>query len=119
MAYVVTTASTVGCGHLPGAGNVRAAGSAKLRIGGHPVLRKTELVGSAVTVCGTTESSSPPFVKCLTVKSVTTGEALKLKAGGDPVLLDTLGGTTDGTVSGTTPQTALFAVAGQARLRAS
>jgi hypothetical protein len=52
------------------------------------------------------------------VASVITGEAIKLKVSGSPVMLETVTGTTSGVVAGVTPQTLLSAMAGQTKLTA-
>jgi len=118
MAGVLTTGSTVGCGH---GGTVSTSGAAKLKVSGNPVLLKTGIAGQAVSGCKTplvVPPPPPPSSPCHTVASVITGEATKLKVNGSPVMLDTLTGTTDGVVAGVTPQTLLFATAAQTRLEA-
>jgi|GEM_PF-1146768 len=122
MPNVLTTASNVNCGHplaatqLPGA--VNTVSTAKLRVDGRPVLVKSGILLKTISKCGITGPNSTP---CSLVSGVTTGESLKLRAGGQPVMLDTLKGTTDGKLQGDvppTPQPKLAATAGQAKLQA-
>ena len=118
MAKVLTTASQVLCGPAgPPAspvhgGAVTVQSTAKLTVAGNPVLVKSG-VGPTVSGCKTpvTPGGNKP---CTAVSSVTTGEATKLQAGGQPVMLDTLGGTTDGN-----PVGPLGADASQDKLTAS
>jgi hypothetical protein len=119
MAGVLTTASNVTCGH---SGSVNTSSSAKLTVGGKSVLLKSSIEGKTVGSCSTQPSTdpsgAPQDVKCLTVSGVTAGEATKLTAGGSPVVLDTLAGSTDGMVAKTTPQQLLSATADQGKLSA-
>lgn len=102
--------STVKCGHDPG--KVVTSPSPKLKVSGQPVLVKLGILLKPVGGCSTalTASTKP----CSSVLSVITGEALKLKVGGMPVMLDTISGTTDGLPPGTVPATA-----GQTKLKAT
>ena len=100
MPGVLTTDSTVLCGHL---GAVAKPSTEKLKVNGFSVLLKSSLIGSGVTNCGTTGSGTK---KCEKVMSVVTGESIKLKAGGSPVMLDTLRGKTEGNPIGNLPATA-------------
>jgi hypothetical protein len=54
---------------------------------------------------------------CAKVMNVTAGEATKLTANGKPVMLESMKGTTDGTIS-TTPQALVTASAEQSILTA-
>jgi hypothetical protein len=110
---VLTEASAVSCGHGPG--QVQTASDAKLSVSGSAVLVQTSVVGKQVALCGTPPATSPTSTPCATVQTAT-GQASKLTANGAPVLLETLTGTTDGVVSGTTPQALLSATAGQTKL---
>ena len=96
MPSVLTTASTVGCGHDPG--QVATSSSAKLTVAGAPVLVQTSIVGRTVSACSTTPSNTTK--KCTTVTSVAAGLAQKLTAGGAPVALATVQGLTDGVPPG-------------------
>jgi hypothetical protein len=117
MADVLTTSSTVGCGH--GSSEVATSSTAKLKVEGSPVLLKSSIENQSVKpgTCATPISQTSK--KCTTVKSVTAGEATKLKAGGAAAMLATLKGSTDGMVGGTTPQLLLKATANQSKLTAS
>lgn len=119
MAGVLTTASRVECGH---SGSVATTSSAKLTVGGSPVLiHPSSINGKSVAGCATlpsSDSSGPIDVTCTSVSSVTAGAASKLTSGGQPVTLDTLAGATDGLV-GKTPNPALGSPdAGQDKLTA-
>jgi hypothetical protein len=106
------------CGH---GGTLTTTGAPKLKVAGNPVLQKTGIMGQSVSGCITPIAPpppGPPSSPCHTVASVITGEATKLKVSGSPVMLETLTGTTDGVVAGTTPQTLLSATAGQTKLTA-
>lgn len=106
MAKVLTMGSSVKCGLDPSGvnhgGNVALSSAAKLTINGRPVLLKSS-IGPTVSGCKTPASNS---TKACTSATVDTGEATKLKAGGSPVMLDTLAGKTDGNPAGTVPATA-------------
>jgi hypothetical protein len=117
---VLTTTSTVGCGHLPpppGSGVVQVQSTAKLRVAGAPVLLLGSIANKPLVplTCGIVVSQTN--VKCTKVAAVTAGTATKLTVGGQPVVLDTtLKGSTDGTLGGVTPQLLLAAVANQTKL---
>lgn len=109
MGAVLTLSSTVQCGH---AGTVGVSGSALLTVGSSAVLTPDGVATKAVAGCTTAPSS--PTKPCTTVLSVLpSSQAIKLTAGGMPVLLDSLAGATDGMPPGT-----LMAVAGQTKLSA-
>jgi hypothetical protein len=113
MTAVVTAASLVACGH---GGKVATVGTPKLTVGGSPVLVASGVAGMTVTGCGTpTVTTTPPSSPCTTVLTVTTPTSLatKLFVDGDPVVTAALAGTTNGVVSGTTPQTLLSATVTQ------
>jgi hypothetical protein len=118
MPNVLTVNSTVGCGHPPpppGSGVVQVRGEAKLRVAGGSVLLLAGVNGRPVSsACGIQPATG--FVKCTQVNSVSGGLATKLTVGSLPVVLSTLTGGTNGTVSGT-PQVLLAAVANQDKLR--
>ena len=120
MPRVLTAASRVDCGH---GGAVAVTGEPKLRVGGSPVLLRAGIQGKAVgATCALTDtadaSGTPTTLKCRAVTSVSAGEAIKLKAGGAPVMLDTLAGGTDGMATKGVLETKLTG-AGQTKLRAS
>jgi hypothetical protein len=97
MPAVLTTASTVGCGHDPG--SVATSSSAKLTVAGAPALVAASIVGKTVSGCSTPQTGSNKL--CTSVTGVTSGLAGKLTAGGAPVVLSTLVGATDGAPPGT------------------
>ncbi len=109
MAKVLTTASTVVCGH---GGTATVSSSAKLTVQGQKVLLAdgppswTIAVGCSQT---NTNNSEKP---CTKIASVTAGKSSKLTVGGVKVLLDSLGGVTDGAPKNTD----LSATAGQNKL---
>lgn len=118
MANVVTTASTVSCGHAvpPKQGTVTLTSSAKLKIGDDAVV--LGIAAADVADCGTVNDAPHGNVPCLKA-TATTGSATKLRVGDQPVLLDTLSGTTTGTVGSVTPQTLLAWKSGPTKLQAS
>jgi len=118
---VLTTQSTVSCGHKPG--NVLVTSTAKLRVAHAPVLVEPGIRDQLLPPpgpplgCSTPVVATPVSAPCKKVVSVApTSLATKLKSNGSLVVLDTLTGTTDGTVSGTTPQPLLNATANQSKL---
>ena len=114
MAEVLTTGSTVDCGHT---GTVSTSGASKLKVAGNAVLLEDGVSGKSVSACVTQNVTNTGMKQCTTVTSVTMGKATKLKVGGAPVLLSSLKGATDGTVGGS-PQMLLKATAGQTKLKA-
>ncbi len=105
MAKSLTTASKVVCGHQ---GTLTLTSNSKLKVSGSPVATKA---GPGVSGCQTANSSNTK--KCTTASTVG-GAAGKLKVQGSPVILDTVGGSTDGNPPGT-----VTATANQNKLRAS
>ncbi|UOB15375.1 hypothetical protein MQE23_42895 [Streptomyces sp. HP-A2021] len=93
MGLVLTTASTVTCGHTPPQsvvppppgvpGLIKASSSKKLKVKDNSVLVRASLQGLTVQNC-----PLDPSVSCKQTVTLVTGESLKLKVGGDPVLLD-------------------------------
>jgi hypothetical protein len=120
MPNVLTTNSTVVCGHPAGGGGVvQVQSQAKLTVAGASVLVPDGIGAKSMsTLCGI---PLPPAAnkKCTKVISVSAGSATKLTVGGAPVVLQTLGGSTDGTLDGVTPQLLLAAVANQEKLRSA
>jgi|1185.fasta_scaffold483429_2 hypothetical protein len=92
---VLTTDSTVTCGHTP-SGAVALKSSAKLRVSGFPVLVSAGVGPAIGTGCVVTKQGD---VACTTVTAVATEKSTKLRAGGVPVVLDTLTGTTNGAIN--------------------
>jgi hypothetical protein len=116
MAGVLTTASTVDCGH---GGKVETSGSAKLTVGGKGVLLEAGVTGMRVSAaCSTQDKPDAGMKKCTVVQAVSAGAARKLTVDGKPVLLEGLQGATDGLVAGA-PQTLVSATAGQTKLAAT
>jgi hypothetical protein len=112
MPSVLTTLSNVTCGHPPGLAQVQS--QAKLAVGGGPVLLEAGIRSQRITACGTPLSTNS--IPCQLVSSVTAGLSTKLRAGGQPVVLQTLKGTTNGTVGNVSPQLLLAGVPNQAKL---
>lgn len=117
MANVLTTASTILCGH---GGTVAVSGSAKLTVGKKPVLLRSGIEGKGVSGCATQTNSQAGTVQCAKVMSVTGGEATKITVGKQRVMLDAgLAGTTVGDPPIASNPPALFsAQAGQQKLTA-
>ena len=117
MRKVLTTQSTVTCGHrLPPAkpGAVQVVSTAKLRLNRNPVLLGPSVVGMSVSLCATLPSQGN--APCTSVISVTNTPPPKLKVNGAPVLVESITGTTAGQVGGVTPQSELAATANQSKL---
>ncbi|MFI9155490.1 hypothetical protein [Streptomyces sp. NPDC053367] len=119
---VLTTASTITCGNgLPeGAlpppvtpGLVTITSTAVLKVDGHPVLRRADITSATAINC----LAPSPAKKCTRVMTVTAGESTKLRTGGLAVMLDSLVGTTDGTLS--PAPNGLGATGGQTTLRSA
>lgn len=112
MPNVLTTSSTITCPH---SGSVNVMGEEKLKIKGSKGLIKSGIEMKDINGCLNENSTSPPITKCSRVQMGTSGEATKLKVRGNPVILDTLTGMTDGKVSGVV-QSLLSANANQSKL---
>ncbi|AYV31636.1 hypothetical protein ACFWB1_36285 [Streptomyces goshikiensis] len=109
MGKVLTTASTVTCGHVPPPPPppdpppepppvpdlVKTSSTQKLKVEGKPVLVKSSLMGATIANCPNTVS---PLTPCTTVQTVSLGESGKLRSGGFPVMLDRISLTTNGSV---------------------
>jgi hypothetical protein len=101
MAYVLTAASSIGCGHPPG--KVGAGpGSPKLKVGGAMVLLTADVAGKPVTGC----TAAPLCAVSVLVNPPSL--AVKLKVGGQGVVLATLSGTTQSAGPPPTPTTYLL-----------
>lgn len=97
MAYVLSTDSTVSCGHSPG--EVATSSQAKLTVNGAAVLLADSISGKSVSGCPQSSSNTSP---CLHGGApLPSSLATKLTAGGAPVVLDALSGPTDGSPPGT------------------
>ncbi|MEU6885637.1 hypothetical protein ABZ918_10565 [Streptomyces viridosporus] len=108
MGNVLTTASTVPCGHpppppppvpggpppppLPVPGTFEVRSTAKLTVGGNPVLVEASIHDATISTCPNTVSPAKP---CTKVVAVTGGQSVKLRTDGAPVMLDHLAFTTD------------------------
>jgi hypothetical protein len=138
MPNVLTTASTVTCGHLAGnpTGKVKTNSSAKLKVNGNSVLLESSIDGQSISGCGIIpkndpSSGNPLDMPCTQVSivppipqlppgtppAITDGRSTKLKVGGKPVMLDTLKGQTNGMTGGSkSPLSDMSATAGQSKL---
>jgi len=139
MPNVLTTESTVTCGHLAGnpTGKVKTNSSAKLKVNGNSVLLESSIDGQSISGCGivlkndpssgnpldmpcTQVSVVPPPISKLpsgTPPAITDGRSTKLKVGGKPVMLGTLKGQTNGMTGGSkSPLSDMSATAGQSKL---
>jgi len=102
MAYVLTTASSVVCGHPPPSGKVTLGpGASKLKVASpaalSPVLLATDFIPGTVVNC---QFSTP----CVSVNQINpTSLSRKLLVGGNPVVLSTLSGSTQ--AAGSPPPT--------------
>jgi hypothetical protein len=97
---------------------VATSSTAKLTVKLSPVLTESGIDGKAVTGCKITDvTGPPPSTHCKFVGKVTAGLATKLTVGKQPVVLDSLKGTTDGVFQGT-PQTALSGTSATPKLTA-
>src|SRR5260370_39662599 len=116
MPLVITEQSSLACAHQ---GTVKpAASQVKLKVAGAAVLVTGDLMGKPISLCTTVPDPNTATVKCLAIASEEGGVASKLKVAGKAVLLETIKGKTNGTVSGT-PQTWSVQSAGQSKLKAS
>ncbi len=116
MPRVLTMPNTVVCGH---SGTVAIASAAKLKVNGQSVLLNSSIVSKPVAGCTTTpasDNSGPTAIPCTLVSGVSAGESVKLKVGGNAVMLETLRGSTNGMVAKVTPQTSLAGSPNQNKL---
>jgi hypothetical protein len=121
--FVLTMASDVFCGPLPPhGGKVVTASVSKLSVDHHPVLVENgndkKLISKTFKCQIVPEPGPPKSEPCKKVLSITVGTATKLTVQHQPVILDSLKGTTDGEVADVTPQTAMYAEAKQTKLSA-
>ncbi len=118
MPGVLTLNSSVTCGH---SGTVQTTSSTKLTVDGAKVLLLSGISGKGINGCLTVNSVDGNTIKddpCGSVVAAIPGESSKLTAGGTPVAVDTLSGTTDGILNKTTPVTGLSGSADQTKLAA-
>ena len=126
MTFVLTTKSSVLCGHIgptsPLSGAFLVAGGGKLTVESAAVLVTGDVDGKPIKPtqpCGIVPSTSTGNIQCTKVSSVdSSSEATKLTIEGKAVVLETLKGETDGKLSGTMPQPLLKATPGQIKLSA-
>jgi hypothetical protein len=113
MGSPITESSSVVCGH---SGTVQLlASQSKLTVAGSKVLVDGDLAGKPIASCTTVPSSTS--VTCATVLTILPGGvAQKLTVGGKGVLLDSIQGTTSGTIGGA-PQTWSVQSVGQTKLQ--
>ena len=124
MTFVLTTKSSVLCGHVgaasPLGGAFSIAGGGKLTVESAAVLVTGDVEGKLIKqtqLCGIVPSTGN--IQCTKVSAVdSSSEAAKLTIEDKAVLLETLKGKTDGTLSGTMPQPLLNATPGQIKLSA-
>lgn len=113
MPLVLTETASVSCAHA--APVQLRAGQSKLTVGGARVLVAGDLVGAAVTGC--TNAPTPSGNKpCLATTSAIGGLSTRLRVGGRAVVLETVGGLTDGVLGGA-PQPWSVKAAGQTKLK--
>ena len=115
-ANVLTEATTVSCAHK---GEVSKSSTAKLQLGGHPVLLENQMpswtIPTGTVPPGCTRINTQAGEKpCTKVASPTAGTATKLTVGGSKVLLDSLQATTDGLP---TPTNTLASLTGVTKLQ--
>jgi hypothetical protein len=122
--FVLTTKDAVLCGPaLPKAhgGKVSTSSLAKLTVNLAPVLLQNSIETKLIPTgnCQTPAVSGPPTsAPCVNAVKVTGGLSIKLTSEHKPVILDSLTGTTNGTIAGVTPQTVMFGKAVQTKLTA-
>lgn len=90
MPFVLTVNSQITCGHNA---PVTLTSSAKLTVAGARALLLSNITGATIATCPNQSSNTK---KC-TFVATATGTAAKLTVAGQPVVNDTLTGTTDGT----------------------
>lgn len=114
MVAVLTKTSAVSCLHQ---GMVQTDSTSPLRVQGAAVLVQTSIQDRSIIGCTTTP---PPSANqpCRTVASVSGGGSQKLRVKGQPAMLQTLAGITNGIVGGPPPQPLAPAQARQNRLQA-
>lgn len=93
MPAVLTTASTLQCVH---GGTITAnASSSALTVGGSPVLVQADLASATIAGCTNTNASAGQ-VPCVAITSVAAGVSTTLKVAGQPAMLATARGLTNG-----------------------
>lgn len=99
-ALVITKDSWLGCSHqvAPGAGLANNGLASKLVVSGVEVMLAGDLdsVSIGATACPVVTDESKGTTKCSTTTVRTSGDATKLRVGGEAVLTEDAGGHTDG-----------------------
>jgi hypothetical protein len=95
----VLTCAAKPTGPSPHGGTLTATGVDRLRVDGKKVLTGKAVTTGSITVCGNTNTNAGQ-VQCTKVTTASPGTATKLKVDGEPVVTDSLGGTTNGTPPG-------------------
>lgn len=113
MPAVVTTASTLLCPH--GAPLVIRPSQHLLAVDGQPVLVEADLESAAILICPNIGAGLTP---CTKVQSVDGGLSTALMIGGQPVVLASVVGQTDGTPQPPLPQR-LVSMVNQTKLEAA
>ena len=91
MPKVLTSASIITCAHQ---GKVTPKpGQTKLAIDGKPALQQSNLIGAPIVGCS---QIGPGLTPCTSILAVTVGLAVNLSIDGQPVLLETAAGQTNG-----------------------
>ena len=109
MPFVVNLNATILCAHggkvtlMPRQTTVTAGGAAVMALG--------DIMGSPIAGCGQMSATTKP---CTTVVATIGGISPKVTAGGKPVHVDSLSGTTDGVP----PGTIMVVTAGQTSVQA-
>ncbi len=114
MPKVLTESSTLKC-TSQGTVNL-TAGQSKLKVDGSKVLVQGDLVGASISGCTIVTDPNTGKKQCMTVVTVLSGTATRLKVDGKPVLLETAAGPTDGLAPA--PETFSVQSAGQQKLQA-
>ena len=100
MSVVLTEDVTLKCAAGPtGAhgGTLGVSGNSRLRVDGKLVLTKSAITAGTITLCGNTNANAGEIV-C--TKASGPSAASKLKIDGNPVVLDNISATTNGTPPG-------------------
>lgn len=117
MSNVLTEASVIKCPH---GGTVHATASQHaLKADGHPVLVQTDLMGAPISLCTIPLDPTTGTKPCQLVTSVTAGMAVKMTINGQPIMLDTATGLTDGIPKPPVPVFWTVQSAGQTKLQTS
>jgi hypothetical protein len=83
----------------PHGGTLQVKGGARLKVDGQKVLTASSVLAATIPDCLNDPNAGQ--VKCTGVSGVTPGKATKLKVDGEFVVIETLGGATNGKPPGT------------------